>query len=122
MGHLAASHRSRRDFARLLVHFPRLHPGGTGLAKHRPRFRCRHRLGREAGVLIDACERRVLPDLAREALMRHSLQTFLADESGQDLIEYALLAAFLSIVSVVILSTLGKTLSATYAKVNSAFN
>ena len=46
---------------------------------------------------------------------------FVADEDGQDLIEYALLAALISIVSVAALQTLGPTVAALFDRVNDAF-
>ena len=41
------------------------------------------------------------------------------DEQGQDLIEYALLAALVSIVAIVIIGTLGTTINSFYSKINS---
>lgn len=49
------------------------------------------------------------------------LGSFLNDESGQDLIEYALLASFIAIVSVAALGTLGQTLKAAYEMIESHF-
>ena len=46
-------------------------------------------------------------------MLRH-LQHLLRDEEGQDLVEYALLAALIAIASVVSLSTLGPTISSMY--------
>jgi pilus assembly protein Flp/PilA len=41
------------------------------------------------------------------------------EESGQDLIEYALLAALISLCCVGILSTVGKSLNTVFTKINS---
>lgn len=46
--------------------------------------------------------------------MRAVLQRLWREESGQDLIEYALLASFLSMVSVAALLTLGEAVSGFY--------
>ena len=43
------------------------------------------------------------------------------DESGQDLIEYALLAAFIAIVTIATLRTLGTKVAAFYGTVASSF-
>lgn len=49
-----------------------------------------------------------------------ALKTFVVREEGQDLVEYALLAALLSVVSIVILTTLGKSISVIWEKINTA--
>jgi Flp pilus assembly pilin Flp len=49
-----------------------------------------------------------------------ALKSLIAREDGQDLVEYALLAALLSVVSIVILGTLGKSISAIWVKINTA--
>ena len=54
--------------------------------------------------------------------MHRFVQWLKAEESGQDLVEYALLAALISTVSVTLLTTLGQTIQAVYAMVNSVFN
>jgi pilus assembly protein Flp/PilA len=43
-----------------------------------------------------------------------SIATFLGDDSGQDLIEYALLAAFISLAVVTSVTMIGNSLSAAY--------
>ncbi len=53
--------------------------------------------------------------------MLYRLGSFLADETGQDLIEYALLAAFIAIVSIVALTSLGLKLKGFYELVDSKF-
>jgi pilus assembly protein Flp/PilA len=49
------------------------------------------------------------------------VKRFIRDEEGQDLIEYALLASLIAIVSIAALTTLGTTVSALYQTVNAAF-
>jgi Flp pilus assembly pilin Flp len=53
--------------------------------------------------------------------MQRFAQWLLVEDSGQDLVEYALLAAFLATVSITILTTLGQTLAAFYAMLNAQF-
>jgi pilus assembly protein Flp/PilA len=49
------------------------------------------------------------------------IATLLREESGQDLIEYALLAALIAIVSVAALQLLGPTVANLFTRVNDAF-
>ena len=49
------------------------------------------------------------------------LREFLKDESGQDLIEYALLASFLAISSVAALKVLGPKVAAFYNTLSAQF-
>ena len=53
--------------------------------------------------------------------MRRWMQWLRAEESGQDLVEYALLAGLIATVSVAILTTLGQTVAAFYAMLNAQF-
>ena len=53
--------------------------------------------------------------------MQRFAQWLLVEDSGQDLVEYALLAAFIATVSITILTTLGQTVAALYATINSHF-
>ena len=46
------------------------------------------------------------------------LKNFVRDEQGQDLIEYALLAGFVSLAVVTIVRTLGGSLNTLYTNVN----
>ena len=46
---------------------------------------------------------------------------FIHDESGQDLVEYALLAAFVSIISVAALRTLGVKVNSFYQTLEAQF-
>jgi len=48
-----------------------------------------------------------------------ALKNFIAREDGQDLVEYALLAALLSIVSIVTLQVLGPKIAGTWTKIAS---
>ena len=49
--------------------------------------------------------------------MRNYIKKFLREEHGQDLVEYGLLAAFLSIAAVVVLRAIGPLVSALYVSV-----
>ena len=49
-----------------------------------------------------------------------ALKNFIVREEGQDLVEYALLAALLSIVSIVILGTLGESIREVWVQINQA--
>ena len=48
------------------------------------------------------------------------LQRFVRDESGQDLMEYGLLAAFLSIVAIATLQNIGPVVAGVYAAIQTA--
>jgi len=50
-----------------------------------------------------------------------TIERFIQDESGQDLIEYALLASLIAIVSVTALKLLGTKVAAFYTTVGSNF-
>jgi len=52
--------------------------------------------------------------------MKALLRNLVVREEGQDLVEYALLAALLSIVSIVALQALGPTISAVWDRINTA--
>ena len=45
---------------------------------------------------------------------------FITDESGQDLVEYALLLVFLSLAAIAIIPTLGNTVNAVFSRANSS--
>jgi len=47
-----------------------------------------------------------------------NFKNFIAQEDGQDLVEYALLAALLSIVSIITLKTLGTKIAATWTTIS----
>ena len=49
-----------------------------------------------------------------------ALKNFIVREEGQDLVEYALLAALLSIVSITALKTLGPQIATTWGKITTA--
>ena len=51
-----------------------------------------------------------------------ALKNFIVAEEGQDLVEYALLAALLSIVSIVALQTLGPTIAGVWDQINTAIS
>jgi pilus assembly protein Flp/PilA len=50
----------------------------------------------------------------------NALKNFIAQEDGQDLVEYALLAALLSIVSIIALKALGGKIAATWGTITAA--
>ena len=49
--------------------------------------------------------------------MNKMIQRFIREEAGQDVIEYALLAAFISIVAVLVVISVGTDVNLIYAKV-----
>ena len=49
-----------------------------------------------------------------------ALKNFIVREEGQDLVEYALLAALLSIVSIAALQLLGPTIALVWGQINDA--
>ena len=49
--------------------------------------------------------------------MTHMLRKLVTDESGQDIIEYALLAAFISLASIVAMTALGTAISGKFVEV-----
>ena len=53
--------------------------------------------------------------------MSRMLRRLLADESGQDLVEYAILAALIATVSIAALSILGRTVPKLFVPVIAAF-
>ena len=50
--------------------------------------------------------------------MKELLKSFMQDESGQDLIEYALLAGFISLVAVVAITQVGTGINTVYGNLN----
>lgn len=89
--------------------------GGTGFARigFRP-AQGAHRL-RPRGPSRRGSRGAAGPDEApEEGIMRKLLAQLARGESGQDLIEYALLVAFLATVSVLALNTLGGSLASFY--------
>ena len=48
------------------------------------------------------------------------MKRFIQDDSGQDLVEYAFLLAFIALVCILGMQTLGTTINATYGSVNSS--
>ena len=50
--------------------------------------------------------------------MRALLNSFMNDESGQGLVEYALIIVLISIVSIVIMTTLGTSITSVFSKAN----
>ena len=54
--------------------------------------------------------------------MKNLFARFVREEEGQDIIEYALLAAFISIVAWLILQNIGQDVQQMYSNVQSATN
>jgi pilus assembly protein Flp/PilA len=54
--------------------------------------------------------------------METMLVRFVRDDQGQDLIEYALLAAFISLAAVLAIQQLGTAVNNVYTKVSSTLN
>ena len=54
--------------------------------------------------------------------MKNLLVRFVRDDEGQDLIEYALLAAFISLAAVLAIQQLGTAVNNVYTKVSSTLN
>ena len=50
-----------------------------------------------------------------------TIERFIQDESGQDLVEYALLAALVAIVTIATLRTLGTKVAGFYGTLSAAF-
>ena len=50
------------------------------------------------------------------------VQRLIRDDSGQDLIEYALLAGFISLVAVTMITNLGSGVNVVYGSINSQVN
>ena len=51
--------------------------------------------------------------------MKHFIHRLVQDDDGQDLIEYALLAGFISLVAVVAITSVGTGVNAVYGNVES---
>jgi pilus assembly protein Flp/PilA len=49
--------------------------------------------------------------------MKNLIQRFIREEDGQDVIEYALLAAFISIIAVLVIISVGTDVNLIYARV-----
>ena len=54
--------------------------------------------------------------------MNNLITRFVREEEGQDIIEYALLAAFISVLAWLTLQNIGQDVSTMYTKVQSATN
>jgi Flp pilus assembly pilin Flp len=52
--------------------------------------------------------------------MKHLFVRFVREEAGQDIIEYSLLAAFISISGYLILQSIGSSVNTIYTKVQTA--
>jgi Flp pilus assembly pilin Flp len=54
--------------------------------------------------------------------MRHTISYLLHDDRGQDLIEYGLLAALISVTAIATMLLIGQTLDSTYTKIEAPLN
>ena len=54
--------------------------------------------------------------------MKNLMQRFIHDEEGQDIIEYALLAAFISVVAITIIVAIGHRVQTFYSNVQTALS
>ncbi len=52
--------------------------------------------------------------------MKNLFETFLQDEQGQDLVEYALLLAFIALAATTLLGTMKTSINGIFTKVNTA--
>jgi Flp pilus assembly pilin Flp len=91
-------------------------PSFPSLAARGLRTFCIVRLNRGRQVPGRSCVRKGETDMFR------FLKDLAKDETGQDLVEYALLAAFLAIVSVAGLSALGSVIAGFYASLTPYFD
>jgi len=56
---------------------------------------------------------------SKESVMKSVVNRFVRDDNGQDLIEYALLAGFISLVAVVAITNVGTGVNAVYTNIDS---
>jgi pilus assembly protein Flp/PilA len=56
----------------------------------------------------------------RTAMVKKFLSDFISDESGQDLIEYALVAAIIALGATAAMTTLAKSITAAFTKVGTS--
>jgi pilus assembly protein Flp/PilA len=54
--------------------------------------------------------------------MKNSITSFLRDEQGQDLVEYALLIAFIALACIIGLQNLGTAINQTYNSISSSLS
>ena len=69
---------------------------------------------RQSNGELAACAWQVEP---KEDVMKNLIQRFIREEEGQDVIEYALLAAFISIVAVLVIISVGTDVNLIYDRV-----
>jgi pilus assembly protein Flp/PilA len=62
----------------------------------------------------------VIRQAGEKTVMKNLIARFIREEEGQDIIEYSLLAAFISISGYTILSGIGTAVNSIYSKVNTA--
>src|SRR5215208_1639034 len=85
----------------------------------------RHNLIATAGALLSSIDGgrsgskrpQVVNITQGEEVVKHLISQFVREEEGQDIIEYALLAAFVSIVAATIISTIGDDVKTIYGNV-----
>jgi pilus assembly protein Flp/PilA len=54
--------------------------------------------------------------------MKYSIASFFRDEQGQDLVEYALLIAFIALACIIGLQNLGSAINQTYNSISSSLS
>jgi len=62
------------------------------------------------------------PDGEVESAMKNFVTRFVREDEGQDLIEYALLAAFISLAAVLAIQNLGTAVNNVYTRVSATLN
>jgi len=70
------------------------------------------------GSLRGRASRQCPEEHKRNRIMNKLIAQFVFDEQGQDLIEYALLAGFISLAVVTVVTNVGKSLNTLYSNVN----
>lgn len=54
--------------------------------------------------------------------IRNAVRKFTADESGAALVEYGILIALIAVICVIVVTTLGETVSKKFSEINQSFN
>jgi pilus assembly protein Flp/PilA len=78
---------------------------------------CGYNAGRPKGCAKQSGALRIIEE---NNIMKQLLKNLLSDESGQDLIEYALIAALIALVAITGLNGLASSINAEFTKVGNA--